>query len=71
MKLVYHHEVKKFTAKMVQFIQRLKPGEAIRDAGFPYPYLSKADYAKLGNPLYIKVTVETWNPDEEVDDGDN
>ncbi len=63
------HETDRFTARMVKFRQVLPPGETMTDAEFPYPYISKKEYASLGNPLFVKTTIEPYNPDEEDDDG--
>ena len=62
------HELSSFTPRMAKLRQVVEAGKTMTDAEFPYPYISKKEYASLGNPLFVKITIEPYNPDEEADD---
>lgn len=60
-KYVGTHEFTNQTQRMVRFVEQ---GVKRKDAGLPYPYISKRLWAHLGQPYVLRITIEAVLPED-------
>ena len=57
------HELARFTQRMAQFIEQMpidpvtKKPRFIKEGDFPYPYITKRLWRRMGEPQVIEITI--------------